>query len=105
MSANFTNVFWTAPKQFHTQTFLKPISGHLGFQINIPKPDPVTSGFYYGENPPINNVRAPTVVTRSDPEWYVVDGTMPTVAGHARMDPTSKAMKFSRAKYTRTIKV
>jgi len=103
--ASFTNVFWAPPKQFVSKSFLKPISGHLGFQINIPTPDPVTSGFYYGEGPPIYNVRPPTVVTRSDPEYYTVGGVLPTVAGRPRVDPQSKEMKFSRARFTKTIKV
>jgi hypothetical protein len=102
---SFTNVYWAPQKEFRPQSFLKPVSGHLGFQIKIPVPDPATAGYYYGENPPINNVRPPQVVTRPDPETFVVGGEMPVVAGRARIDPKSKEMQFDRSKYTRTLKV
>ena len=102
---SFTNVYWAPQKDFTTQTFLRPVSGHLGFQIKIPVPEPVSSGYYYGENPPITNVRKPEIVTRSDPETFVVGGEMPVVAGRPIVDPKSKEMQFDRRKFTRTIKI
>ena len=103
---SFTNVYWAPRKEFRTQNFLAPVSGHLGFQIVIPKPDPVTVGaYYYGQNPPIPNVRTPAVVTKADGEYYAVGGELPTVAGRPRIDPKSKEMQFSRQKYTKMLKV
>ena len=103
---SFTNVYWASDKEYRTQNYLKPVSGHLGFQVVIPKPDPVTVGaYYYGENPPIPNVRPPTVVTRAEGEYFAVGNELPTVAGKPRVDPKSKEMKFSRSKYTRTLKI
>jgi len=101
MSANFTHPYWNAPTFTRQQKFLKPISGSLGFQFNLPWRDPVTAGWYYGEGAPYGRR---TVVTDSRPEFYTVGGNiMPSVNGIPRMDPHSSEMTFSRAKYTKNI--
>ena len=102
---SFTNVYWAPQKEYQPRTFLKPVSGHLGFLNVIPKPDPVTAGYYYGQNPPISNVRPPAVITKAEGEYFAVGGELPTVAGKPRVDPKSKEMQFSRKKYTRMLKI
>ena len=44
---NPANVYWAAPQ--YKQTNLKPVWGHLGFLMNLPYPDPVSTQATYGE--------------------------------------------------------
>ena len=98
---SFTHPYWTPSFNYRLRKSLKPISNNLGFQFNLPYPDPVTAGWYYGEGAPYGRR---TVVTDSRPEFYTVGGNiMPSVNGIPRMDPHSSEMTFSRAKYTQKI--
>ena len=102
MPASFRHPYWTAPVSTRPQKFLKPMLNNLGWNFNIPHEDPVTAGFYYGEQPGIYGRR--TIVTRSDPEYYTVSGNiMPSVNGIPRMDPYSREMRFSREDYTKKV--
>ena len=94
---NSSNVYW-APPQF-TKTFLKPISGHTGFLMNIPYPDPVSTPFYYGEgSQDIYGKRE--LVYSTLPELYAIGNVMPHTAGYPRVNPRSFAARHSREQHT-----
>jgi len=95
---NFTHPYWTPPYETRLLKTLAPIANNYGFQFNLPYPDPVTAGFYYGENPPLGRRE---YVYDSRPEYFTVGGNiMPTVNGKPRFDPHSPDMTFSREKHT-----
>ena len=94
---NSANVYWQPPQ--YTVTSLKPISGNVGFLMNLPWPDPVTAGFYEGQgNENIYGKRE--LVFSNFPEMIMVGGVLPTTSGIPRVDPNSFAAKFSREHYT-----
>ena len=93
---NPSNVYWSAPQ---TQTWIQDHSGHLGFQIQIPYPDPVSTPFWYGEgNEKIEGIRQLSFSTL--PELFTVGGVLPHTAGYPRVNPKSLAGTFSREKHT-----
>ena len=103
MPVSFTHPYWSPPFFTRQQKFLKPISNNLGFQFNIPWPDPVSAGWYHGEGGE-NVYGRRTIVTKSDPEYFTVGGNiMPSTNGVPRMDPFSPAMTFSRDDYTKKV--
>ena len=60
-----TNPYYTTPSDFSPVTYTMPLSGHLGFQIDIPHQAPLATPFYCGENPVAGRRE---LVTRADPE-------------------------------------
>jgi len=94
---NPSNVYWTPPQ--YKQTFLKPRSGNIGFLLNLPYPDPVSTPFYYGEGSE-NIYGKRELVYTTLPEMYAVANIMPMTAGIPRVDPRSFQATHSREKYT-----
>jgi len=94
---NPTSPYW-APEQVYkgvkSQQFQER---RLGFQFDIPHPDPVTAGFYYGENP-IPGRRE--LVYSAQPEYFAVENIIPSAGGIPRYNPYDKAFHFSRAQVT-----
>ena len=93
---NPSNVYWHAPQ--YSQTSLKPISGNLGFLLNLPYPDPVSSPTTGEGNENIYGKRE--LVFTTLPEMYAIAGVMPVTAGVPRVDPTSFHATHSREHYT-----
>ena len=94
---NPANVYWSAP--MYKQTSLKPISGHTGFLLNLPYPDPVSTPFNNGEGS--NNIYGKReLVFTGLPEIYAVGNIVPTTGGVPRIDPKSFAATHSREYYT-----
>ena len=94
---NPTNPYWTPPVKFVTHKLLKPIARNIGFQFRLPWPQPVTAGYYYGENPVWG--RKEQVYT-TQPEWFSTDNILPSSAGTPLINPHTKEMKYSRKDYT-----
>jgi len=94
---NPANVYWSPPQ--YTTTTLKPISGNIGFLLNLPYPDPVSSPFYYGEGSE-NIYGKREMVYSTLPEMYAVGNIMPMTAGVPRVDPNSFQATYSREKHT-----
>ena len=90
----FTNLYWQPDKYSTTRQFTQEISGHLGIDFELIPHDPVTAGFYFNENQalPLTNRKHANSFW---PEYFVAgSGTVPTVGGQPRMDPS--LFKFSR---------
>ena len=82
--ASFTNVYWAPDKFTKTRSFAKPISGHLGIDFSMVKQEPVTAGFFFGQNQPLLTNQPPQA-TAFKPEYFVGgDGVLPTVGGKPR---------------------
>ena len=94
---NPSNVYWSPPQ--YTTTSLKPISGNLGFLMNLPYPDPVSTSFYYGEGSE-NIYGKRELVYSTFPEMYAVGNVMPMTAGIPRVDTRGILTTHSREKYT-----
>ena len=95
---NPTNAYWAQP-QFK-QTFAKPISGNLGFLMNLPYPDPVSTGLYEGQGSE-NVFGKRELVYTTLPEMYTVGGNiMPFTGGIPRVDPNSFQARINRESHT-----
>ena len=93
-----TNPFYTSPQTDYPVSSLMPLSGHLGFSIDIPHRAPVATPYYFGENPVIGRRE---LVTRGDPEYYAVNNIVPMLTEKIPLvDVNDPTYKFSRAKYT-----
>ena len=91
---NPSSVYWQPDSFFQKKTAsLKPFAHNLGFLINIPYPDPVSTPWYYGENP-VWGRREHAYSTL--PELHTVGGIMPTTAGLPRVSPFSFAARANR---------
>ena len=93
---NPSNVYWHPPQ--YTVAGLKPISGNIGFLLNLPYPDPVSTEFSGQGNENIYGKRE--LVYSTLPEMYAVGNILPTTGGHPRIDPNSLAARHSRADFT-----
>ena len=94
---NPSNAYW-APPQYQVSS-LKPISGNLGFLLNLPYPDPVSGPFSFGEgNTDIYGKRE--LVGSSFPELYAIGNVLPLTGGIPRVAPNGLAATHSRAAYT-----
>jgi len=76
---------------------IKPISGHLGFQMNIPWPEPVTVGAIYAGEGAMPDRRE--VVTTAFGEYYAVDNTIPSTGGVPLVNVNEPRYRFSRNDY------
>jgi len=94
---NPSNVYWNPPQ--YTQTSLKPLSGHTGFLLNLPYPDPVSGPFYYGEGSE-NIYGKREYVYSTLPDLYAIGNILPTTGGIPRVDPSGLAATHSRTDYT-----
>ena len=97
---NSSNVYWHPP-QYTVASAKPPLpgSGHLGFLMNLPYPDPVTAGFTNGVgNENIYGKRE--LVFSTLPEMYAVGNIMPMTSGIPRVNPQGLAATHSREQYT-----
>ena len=93
-----TNPAYTTPQQFYPVSYTMPLSGHLGFKIDIPHTPPVATPFYFGEHPVIGRRE---LVTRGDPEYFAVNNVIPMLTDKVPLvNINDPAYSFSRAKYT-----
>ena len=91
----FTNVYWQPEKYNTPRQFQKPISGHLGIDFDIPKQDPVTAGWYFGQNPVLVTAQRKSLSRGAQPEYFLSgDKVLPTVGGYPRLP--KHLFKFSR---------
>ena len=96
---NLTNPYWTPKPIFSTGTKgQKSFANNLGFFFKLPVADIQTSGYYFGENP-IPDRRE--LVFRSEPEYYAVDGKVPSSGGLPKYDPRDPMYAFKRSDYTK----
>ena len=97
---NQSNLYWAPPQEFETQIKtldLKTglVENDLGFVFDIPRRDPVSTPWYFGENAFPDNRE---LSFSSYPEMFSVDNTLPTVAGYPRVNPGSFAASISRSR-------
>ena len=94
--ASATSALYTAPSA--TTQFPYPMTNHLGFFIDIPHTAPVSTPWYFGENP-VEGRRELSM--RPDPEYFAVDNIIPYVTEKIPLvnihDPS---YNFNRAKHT-----
>ena len=94
--ASATSALYTEPSA--TTQFPYPMTNHLGFFIDIPHTAPVSTPWYFGENP-VERRRELTM--RLDPEYFAVNNTVPYVTEKIPLvnihDPS---YNFNRAKHT-----
>ena len=94
---NPTSLYWTPEviyKGVKSQAFKER---QLGFQFDIPYPDPVTAGFYDGENPTAGRNE---LVFSNQPEIFAVQNIIPSVGGIPRFNPYNKLAHFKRSDVT-----
>ena len=93
-----TNPYYTAPDTDYAVSSTMPLTGHLGFTIDIPHTAPMSAGFYFGENPVIGRRE---LVTRADPEYFAIDHTIPMLTEKVPLvNLADPSYQFSRAKFT-----
>ena len=91
----FTDVYWVPEKYSRSRAFTRPVSGHLGIDFDMVKQDPVTAGFYFGQNQPVLTAQQTKLSKGYQPEYFLSgDGVLPTVGGHPRLP--KELFKFSR---------
>ena len=94
---NPSNVYWNPPQL--TITSDMGYSGHLGFFLNLPYPDPISQPWAFGEgNSNIYGKRE--LVFSGLPEITAIENILPTTAGYARVDPSSFEARHSQSDYT-----
>lgn len=93
---NPSNAYWAPPQ--YKQSFMKPVSGHVGFLLNLPYPDPIMTPTTGEGNQNIYGKRE--LVFATLPESFAVGDILPTTGGIPRLDPNSLAGKYSRLDYT-----
>lgn len=94
---NPANAYWAPPQYTVTQEMSR--SGHIGFFMNLPYPDPITQPWSYGEgNENIYGKRE--LVFTTLPEMYAVGNVLPMTSGIPRVDPRSFQAQHSREHYT-----
>lgn len=93
-----TNPAYTAPDTDYPVSFTMPMTGHLGYEIDIPYSAPMSTPYYFGENPVIGRRE---LVTRADPEYFAIDNVIPMLTEKIPLvDLSDPSYSFSRAKYT-----
>ena len=97
MTACYTAAYWNPEPSYSKMTSLYPIERNLGFLWHLPHRNPVATPWFYGEGT-LPGVRH--IVTRPDPEYFAVDGILPTINGKPMVDISDPAYGFDRNKYT-----
>ena len=95
--ASYTNTYWLPGSDYETRTAAYPISGNLGFLFDLPRTNPIAGPWYYGEGTLPGDRK---LVMKSQPEYYAVDRTLPTINGRPMVDIESAPYKFDREQYT-----
>lgn len=95
---NPSNAYWTPPQYTKTSEMSK--SGHPGFFLNLPYPDPISQpwGMFGEGNQNIYGKRE--LVFTALPEMFAVGDVLPTTGGYPRVDPRSIAAQVSRSHHT-----
>ena len=95
-TASVTSSYYTAPSD--TVQYPYPLTGHLGFMIDIPHKPPEATPWYFGENP-VAGRRELNI--RPDPEYFAINNIIPYVTENIPMvniyDPS---YNFNRGKHT-----
>ena len=73
-----TSPYWFQP-EFRPVIHDKPMVGHMGFQMSIPWPAPVTVGAIYSGDGALPDRR--TVETSPYGEYFAIDNTVPSSGG------------------------
>ena len=90
---SFTNVYWVPHNDIPKQT-IYPISRHQNFNFDPPVAEPVTAGWFVpNDKGPMLNERT-TLQTSMKPEYYAVDGQVPTRGGKVAL--SKEEMHFKR---------
>ena len=100
MTASYTSTYWQPGPEYFPMKSFYPIANNLGFLFDIPRENPIAGPHYYGEGSVPGDRR---LIMRSDPEYYAVDGYIPTINGKPMIDMNDKAYAFDRSKYTFTV--
>ena len=96
---NPTSPYWNEPQVFLTGVKHQPLQERrLGFQFDIPHPDPVTAGIYYGENPVAG--RRELAYGTPQSEYFSVQNIIPSVGGIPRYNPYDRNYHYQRSHVT-----
>ena len=98
MPVSYTAAYWQPGANYSTTTSLYPIERDLGFIFALPHRNPVATPWFYGEDTPIGTRH---LVMRPNPEYFAVDGILPTYPGGKPMvDIDDPAYGFDRSHWT-----
>jgi hypothetical protein len=91
-----TSPYWTEPS-FEPLKSHKPISGHLGFQMRIPWPYPVTAGAVYTGEGAVPGRRE--VCNATYGEYFAVNDTIPSSGGVPLVDVNNWIFRYNRDRH------
>jgi hypothetical protein len=89
-----TSPYWN-DTSFEPLKFPRPISGHLGFQMKMPWPYPVTVGAIYTGDGAIPGRREVSNATFG--EYFAINDTIPSSGGVPLVDTSNPIFRYSRA--------
>jgi len=93
---SLTSSYYTPRPSSVKYTF--PISGNLGFLIDIPHKAPEPSPWYFGENPVVPRRE---LIMRPDPEYFPVGNIIPYIADNIPLvDINHPSYHFNRLQHT-----
>ena len=95
-----TSPYWFQP-EFQPKQMLKSLTGHLGFQTQIPWPQPVTVGAIYSGDGALPDRRE--ITTSPFGEWYAIDNIIPSSGGVPLVNVNEPRFQYSRAKFVHRI--
>ena len=95
-----TSPYWFQP-EFQAKRMSKPLTGHLGFQMTLPWPLPVTVGAIYAGEGAAPDRRE--ITTSAFGEWYAVNNTIPSSGGIPMINVKEPRFQYSRAKFVHRI--
>ena len=96
---NPTSPYWNQEQIFTKEIKHQPLQeSRLGFQFDIPHPDPTTAGIYYGENPVAG--RAELTFGTPKSEYFAVQNIIPSVGGIPRYNPYDRTFHYQRSQVT-----
>ena len=94
---NTTSPFWTNP-QFEGTSWDKPLTRHLGFQMRLPWPLPVTVGAIYSGSGAASGRREQNSMPFG--EYFAVNNKIPSSGGIPLVNINEPRVRFSRDRYT-----
>ena len=95
-----TSPYWFQP-EFQTKRSHKPLTRHLGFQMAIPWPLPVTVGAIYAGEGAAPDRRE--ITTSAFGEWFAVNNIIPSTGGVPMINVKEPRFQYSREKFVHRI--
>ena len=97
--ASYTSSYWTPAPYYIATKHAFPVENNMGFLFDLPRRNPVSGPWYFGEGRE-NIPGTRELILRSDPEYFAVDGILPTINGKPMVDVNSAPYLFDRNDHT-----